>query len=455
VQENELRFNPRLITEWLQAKPHFDLKEGNYADSLRSLYQAQFPETIQTLKSLDSQFSVKRHKKGYNLVKIPNKKYGFLYYVRYIEKGKLVYSRWNTHTNNLAAAEQFAMENRERILNEYHTKRQPHNTSKNLYTILKGYYRAKSAYFDEAQKRGRKITARTRRVFHNWINKVVVPFLHDNRVTEFPDITPPLIAKLQTRLLAKGNKPKTINQYLGGINSIFSHLVMNGVIADNVFDKVTRLKEKRDTQPRGCYEIGIIAGVFDRKWHEELEYYLNLIIYTTDMRNSEIEKIQPPDIIKIKDCHFIDIPESKSENGVRIVPLHPFVHEKLCAYIRKYQIPDDGYLFTPNGKPNQSYVYHSAKLILGEKLHRKLGIKLCDVEKYLDAQHITFYSGRHYWKTLMNANGLGDVEEYFMGHKTSSDVSKTYNHKDKIGQAMLLKKAREVYHILDRWVFKH
>jgi hypothetical protein len=30
-----------------------------------------------------------------------------------------VYSRWNTYTNDLAAAQQFALDNRERILAEY------------------------------------------------------------------------------------------------------------------------------------------------------------------------------------------------------------------------------------------------------------------------------------------------------------------------------------------------
>jgi hypothetical protein len=37
-------------------------------------------------------------------------------------------------------------------------------------------------------------------------------------------------------------------------------------------------------------------------------------------------------------------------------------------------------------------------------------------------------------KTMMNAGGLGeDIEEYFMGHKTSGDVSKRYNHKGRQG----------------------
>jgi hypothetical protein len=37
-----------------------------------------------------------------------------------------------------------------------------------------------------------------------------------------------------------------------------------------------------------------------------------------------------------------------------------------------------------------------------------------------------------------------------MGHKVSGDVSKNYNHKDKQGREKLLKKAKEVFTILDK-----
>jgi integrase len=75
-------------------------------------------------------------------------------------------------------------------------------------------------------------------------------------------------------------------------------------------------------------------------------------------------------------------------------------------------------------------------------------------EKYLEDQKITFYSGRHFWKTLMSAEGLGeDIEEYFMGHKVYGDVSKRYNHKDKRGQKRLIEKAQDVFTILEEKIF--
>jgi integrase len=444
--EPTLRFNPCVVTQWLQSSPNLDtLRDTNYVDNLRLQYKTRFPGALQSLKTLDAHFSPKRQPKGYNLAKVPSKKYGFLYYVRYIEKGKLIHSRWNTRTNDRSAAEKFAQENRERILSAYHAKRS--DAAKTVYSILKSYYSEKSPYLADAEKRGRTINRKTKSIYHNFINKVLIPFLKQNGVVTFDDITAPVIAKLQTSLLTKGNAPQTVNRYCNAVKSIFESLVMDGTIRENVFTRVLPIKEQdTTTKPRGCYEIGRVNGVFNRRWHEEKEYLLCLVIYSTGLRNSEIEKIRAGDLITIKGCHFIDIPQSKTKNGVRIVPLHNFVYDRMAAYIEKHGIDAGAYIFSAKGGSNQSTLYNSANALLGKRL------KIPEAE--LEQQRITFYSGRHHWKTLMNANGLGDVEEYFMGHKVSRDVAKRYNHRDKQGQRIIVRKAKEVFAILDRWMFK-
>jgi hypothetical protein len=54
----------------------------------------------------------------------------------------------------------------------------------------------------------------------------------------------------------------------------------------------------------------------------------------------------------------------------------------------------------------------------------------------------------------MNSEGLGDdIEEYFMGHKVSGNVSKNYNHKDKRGREKLIEKAKEAFAVLDKKLF--
>jgi integrase len=238
-----------------------------------------------------------------------------------------------------------------------------------------------------------------------------------------------------------------VNYFIGAVKTAFDYLVMEGTILENVFSKTTSLTiPQNQKHVRGCYDIDEIYGVFNRRWPDPFACLLCLIIYTTGLRNSEIEKIRQRDIIKINSVKFINISESKTENGIRLVPLHPFVDEKIKRHIAKNGVYADGFIFFQNGRNNESVVYKKANIIMGS-LVKKAAAEL-------DKLGITFYSGRHYWKTLMNAEELGDVEEFFMGHKVSSDVAKRYNHKDKQGRAMLAKKAREVFRTLDKRLFK-
>jgi integrase len=227
---------------------------------------------------------------------------------------------------------------------------------------------------------------------------------------------------------------------------------MEGTILENVFSKTTSLTIPRNQKHiRGCYDIDEICGIFNRRWPDPFACLLCLIIYTTGLRNSEIEKIRKRDIIKINSVKFISVTESKTENGIRLVPLHPLVDEKIKRHIAKNGVYSDEFIFFQHGRNNESTVYKKANILMGS-LVKKTTLKKAAAE--LDKLGITFYSGRHYWKTLMNAEELGDVEEFFMGHKVSSDVAKRYNHKDKQGRAMLAKKAREVFRSLDKRLFK-
>jgi integrase len=228
-----------------------------------------------------------------------------------------------------------------------------------------------------------------------------------------------------------------------GIRTIFDHMIRDGYMAENVLNLVDSLKTgPGDCKAVGCYEAGRPDGIFNELWGDELSYILNLLIYSTGIRNSEIMLIKPQDIIALNTCRFIDIKESKTENGIRLVPLHKFVYEKISAWAEKNGIKEDAPLF-----PVKPYAFIKSYLLLG----KKLGFS----KAALKDQNIVFYSGRHYWKTLMNANGLGDIEEYFMGHKVSKDVAERYNHRDKQGQERLLAKAREVFKILDKSLFKN
>jgi integrase len=190
-----------------------------------------------------------------------------------------------------------------------------------------------------------------------------------------------------------------------------------------------------------------LNGVFTQNWKDTRSLVLILIIYSSDLRNSEIERLKLGDIISIDDCRFIDVKKSKTKNGERLVPLHPFVYDKIMDFIKDKNLSPDDFIISKQGRPLSSKVYKKANIELAEKLNMS--------ETELAAKNLTFYSGRHFWKTLMNADSLGeDIEELFMGHSVSSNISKRYNHTDKRGKNYLLQKTRQVYSILDKSLFQ-
>jgi integrase len=450
-QDSRPCFDMNSISEWIVHNPLIESDEEIYLKKLQTEWREKSPEVFAVLRAIDQKVTAnsnaQKNPKQYTLIKRPSKKYGYLYYVRYNDNGKLIPSKWNTNTNILSEADKFAQQNRSKILSEYYSRRTVKNADNKLYSILEEYYKKSSPYLEKDKKRNRVLNEKTRSVYYHFMIRKFIPFLQNNNIKTFTEIDPPVIANFQDYLLSTGTKPQSINRYLSSVNIVFNHLLITGVINENAFDRVKALKiGDKSTEVRGCHDIDKIKGVFSTQWDDTLSCILCLLIYSTGMRNSEIEKIKVNDIIELDGIYFVDIKESKSKNGIRLVPLHNFVHGKIRHYIKQTGKKDESYIFSARGGPNQSTTYTKANILLGEKLK----LSGDDLEK----QQITFYSGRHFWKTLMNSEGLGDdIEEFFMGHKVSGDVSKNYNHKDKRGREKLLEKAIEVFTILDNKLF--
>jgi integrase len=450
-QGSQPRFDMDSISEWMVHNPLIESDEELYLKKVQAEWREKSPEVFAVLQAMDlkviAHSNAQKNPKRYNLVKRPSKKYGYLYYVRYIDNGKLVSSKWNTYTNVLREAQEFARKNRSRILSEYYSRRTVKNAGNKLYFILEEYYKNGSSYLEKDKNRNRILNEKTRSVYYHFMKNKFIPFLQDNNIKTFSEIDSPVIANFQDYLLSMGTKPQSINRYLSSVNIVFNHLLITGVIRENAFDRVKALKTgSKSTEVRGCHDVDKMKGVFNTQWDDALSHLLCLMIYSTGMRNSEIEKIKADDIISLDGIRFVNIRESKSKNGIRLVPLHEFVYQNIRQYIQQTGKREADYIFSGRGGPNQSTLYNEANALLGKRLKVS--------ENDLAEQKITFYSGRHFWKTLMNSEGLGDdIEEFFMGHKVSGDVAKNYNHKDKHGREKLLEKAREVFSILDKKLF--
>jgi integrase len=402
---------------------------------LRARIESEYPLVARALRLADTRNGEKRVARGYSLAKRENKTTGFTYYVRYRHEGKMLPSKWNTRTGVKEEAEKFARENRERLVSGYLRAR-----GADIYGIFENFYREGPEYTREAA-RSRPLSAETRRHYHLVAVKKLVPFLKGKGIRSLDGITARTLEDFQDHLLSGGLKPQTVNDSLKAVARIFAGLARKGQVKENPCAGLKPLTVRQgDLEKRGCYEAGGIRGVFEKKWENETAYLLSLIIYTTGMRNGEIERIRLSDIASIKGCHFISVKESKTANGIRLAPLHPFVYGKLRAYAK--------------GLGAEERVFKGCHMAFMEA-NAELGRRLGKSEAELKAENITFYSGRHFWKTLMNAEGLGeDIEEVFMGHKVSGDVAKRYNHRDKQGQALLAQKAKKVFAILDRRVFR-
>lgn len=443
---NALYFNSAELVNWFNnLTPLTELSNKSAVEKLKQRVKKR-PGNLSILRKFDSQFTQKRKTKGYSLQKVPNKKIENVYYVRYIDKG-VVLPRRSTHTNNYDLAVEYAVKMRETLIKEYYQKREKRPTCR-LLNIMRKFYKKDSSY-QKTDTRSKPVSEETLLNYYRAVNAHWIPFLKNKRITELDDITSSVIIDYQNYCSKKGLSAQSVNFNVSILNRIFDYLIFNKYIDKNPIKGVPALyvDTEKMVAVRGCYNVNELYGVFNKHWVDEIYYLLCLLTYSTGMRNGEIARIKVNDIIKIKNSWFINIPKSKSKYGIRIVPIHNFVYNKLRAFIVKNNRGDDDLIFRQRrGRKIPVFWFANANIALGGHVSRD--------EAKLREENITFYSGRHWWKTLMNANALGDVEEYFMGHKVSSDVAKRYNHRDKQGQAVIVKKANEVFKILDKALFK-
>jgi integrase len=368
-------------------------------------------------------------------------KKGQTYYVRYFLNNEMIPSQWSTKTGNYGEAAVFAAKNKEKIITQYINRKE----GKTLYSILRNYYAEDSPYLTIDAARGRRISETSRKILHGFIVNTFIPFLLENKIKTFQEIKPLVINRFQNFLLMeKGLLPQSINRQTGGIKLIFSHLYMTGIIEQNIMKDIAPLRAITN-QTRGCHSIDKLSGIFKNKWKDQKSYLLCSLIYSAGLRNNEIKNLKVKNILKKGPLYFLNIENSKTINGIRMVPLHHKVTETLNEWIEERHLLDDDYLFV---KSANQRLYRAAK-----KANRLLGSLLNKKSEELENENITFYSGRHFYKTMLNSHNLGDIEELFMGHSVGNGVKERYNHKNKRGENELLKEAGRAIEIIDKLLF--
>ena len=455
IIDGTIYFCPESVIAWGKTRPNLTIGGTHCIEQYKMRFAAEAPGAAQDLKEFGKQFAERKPPKLYYLVKISSKKMGHTWYVKYSDNGRLVPSKWSTGTSDEYAAAAFAIKNREAILSDYYARKA--KKPADIYKLFSSYYEKDSELLNADVNRGRKLCDKRRRQCLNGIKKKFIPFLRKNNVRVIEDIDAAMLSRFQDHLL-KTMLPKSVNDHVSSVRIMFERMVSTGYVNTNPFAGLPAIK-KGKSKKTGCYEIDKVNGAFNQEWkpaqpvgktsekakskaeaNTSAHHILCLLIYATGMRNSEINRLQLSDIVKIGGETFIDIPKSKTPNGERKVPLHPFVHKKLLEYAKGSDV-----IFPQVGKTFEKRC-SEANIVLGERLGH--------TPESLEADNIRFYSGRHFWKTLMSSENLGEnAEKLLMGHKVHGDIANTYNHLDKVGAEKLGKVARDVFAVLDRCLF--
>ncbi|GHV86980.1 hypothetical protein AGMMS50255_2760 [Spirochaetia bacterium] len=417
--------------------------------ALKQELAGRFPYALKVLNRYDREQTAERENikpiQDYYLSKQVSKKLGFVYVIRYRENGVILPSHWSSGTNDKATAEKYAIDNRDRLIAEYHEK----NEADKLYRELGNYYTENSdAMRIDIERKDRKtLNGKDIRRNYLFVNKVFIPFMKNERGRKYlKDIETADITALQNKMLAEKSSGQTINKVLGSVKMVFQHFERTGKIKHTPFIQGYSLNVQG--QSREIYELPEMKNAFSGVWNDKVSFLLNLIIYTTGARNGEIESLRVNDITNTIDgvdfgkMYFLRIRDGKTENAKRHIPLPPFTYGKIQAHIKK------------TGKTGEDFILGKQYIKIYKQARNDLGALLGYTPIELDNMRIDFYSGRHFWKTAISEGGLSEgIEELWMGHAVSSDIKKLYNHKNRIGKDNLVKKITKLFSIIDKTYF--
>jgi len=242
----DLKDNNKELLNKIEKNAMF-FSEQNKIQNLEPLIKEIYPILIKIIQLFEGNNNYKRARKGYGFQKKPSKKHGFLYYVRYYDNGKMIPTSWNTQTNVLDEAKEFAEKKRTQLLSEYYKKQSIKesniNDYKNMFMILKEFYSKDSIFLNHYKKLNITFNDDTRIYNNNIINKTFIPFLKKNNIKTFSDITAHIIGNFQLFLIEKNKTPNCISRYIKAIEYIFSNLAMMGIIETNVFERIPKIRK--------------------------------------------------------------------------------------------------------------------------------------------------------------------------------------------------------------------
>lgn len=352
-----------------------------------------------------------------------------IYYVQYInpQTGKRLSAK-STGQRTKSAAYTWAKAHEDIVI-----AKKTSSTKNPLETLLSTYYAENSIYMKKSESIDGPISVSHRKHCNQRLIKYCVPFFKESGVTTIQEVTRGMVTELRDSLRigdyiedGKPLAPKTVNDIISILKVIWKALLDNGTIKENPLSGIKQIRNP-DPMKRGVFPTASFQGVFLCDWNSEFYYMLCLLGATTGLRNSEIEALTPESIITIGNTDFLDIKfahetnhPTKTKAGIRKIPLHPFVSTKLKNYITMRKIPNGGYIFRGESdkkiywREYNKAVAHIAALMGFDK-------------NYLEENHISFYSFRHFYNSRLLDEGINKYKvDILMGHSIGKDMTANY-----------------------------
>ncbi len=270
--------------------------------------------------------------------------------------------------------------------------------------------------------------------------KLLIAILGNKKL---PDITRPDCVSCRDELLeGKGRKrpfkgkkrsPKTVNQYLTLLGSVFKWSVDQGLMARNPADRLTVPLKTRASEQRKAYSPAqlqsVVSELPDAQSSHPERYWIPIIALYSGLRLEEVAKLRLADLITPDDilCFNIDGAHLKTDTSKRLVPVHPqLLKLGLGAYIENIRATTestecDAYLFPHLPADRFGRRGKFAGDWYGQFLRTTCGVT--------DTK-VTFHSFRHTFATaLKHAEVEGPIIAELLGHTMQGQTFGRYAKK--------------------------
>ena len=303
-----------------------------------------------------------------------------------------------------------------------------------LKKLLTDFYSVDSSILKRRTDRGENIGVTHRKHCASYCINYFIPFFTDNGIKSVQDVTRSLLRELQDYILDKGNKAKTVNSALSALRQIFSYLEDEEEIKSNPFYGLKQLAEAGEKTERGAFPLEKVKMAFRLSWYEKRDYLLSVIGASCGLRNSEINALQRKSMISKDGFHYFNIKSAfsadkatKTQAGIRLVPIHPFLVKELDQLIDIMEYKPDDYIFWEKRK-GQEELKELPYKVFGDSVvyaAKKMGL----TENYLNDNNITFYGWRHFYNSLLVKSNINIYKiKVVMGHSLNAGSDMTANY---------------------------